>query len=215
MISVALRRWQGSACLAFGQRSRVDGSLTQATRRAAISADTFTRIGGIAGKSTDSKHSREIDVFASGWGICQSGTAHVGRGSGARKVSVQDLLFKKYVDAATNELIRGDVVSRAGEHMCSGTLAASRGLCVPTVLVERSTSLGTNAVKPPFGEDRSWPVLPVCRRCQNLPVLGWPVMANVSHWTAPWTHGPRPRTVCRQDESKRPLNRKPVAHQHQ
>lgn len=71
-----------------------------------MSVDMFIRIGDIEGESTDSKHGKEIDVLAWSWGMSQQGTTHVGGGSGAGRVSVQDLSIMKYVDASTNELIK-------------------------------------------------------------------------------------------------------------
>jgi type VI secretion system secreted protein Hcp len=67
--------------------------------------DIFLKIGDIKGGSVDAKHAGEIDVLAWSWGMSQSGTTHAGTGSGAGKVSVQDLSVTKYTDAATAPLV--------------------------------------------------------------------------------------------------------------
>src|ERR1700712_938232 len=64
----------------------------------------FLKLEGITGESKDSVHKGEIDVLAWSWGMSNAGTAHVGGGAGAGKVSVQDLTFTKDVDKGTTVL---------------------------------------------------------------------------------------------------------------
>jgi type VI secretion system secreted protein Hcp len=71
-----------------------------------MAVDMFIKIGDIEGESADSKHEKEIDVLAWSWGMSQSGTTHMGGGGGSGKVSVQDLSFTKYTDAASHALIK-------------------------------------------------------------------------------------------------------------
>ena len=71
-----------------------------------MAVDMFIKIGDIEGESTDDKHGKEIDVLAWSWGMSQSGTTHMGGGGGSGTVSVQDLSFTKYVDAATHALMK-------------------------------------------------------------------------------------------------------------
>ena len=47
-----------------------------------------------------------IDVHNWDWSISQAGTAHLGSGSGAGRVSIQDMSITKYVDSATHALMR-------------------------------------------------------------------------------------------------------------
>ena len=65
----------------------------------------FLKLDGVKGESLDKVHTKEIDVLAWSWGMSNSGTAHVGGGAGAGKVSVQDLSFSKYVDSSSPNLM--------------------------------------------------------------------------------------------------------------
>jgi len=70
-----------------------------------MAIDMFIKIGDAGGESADSKHSGEIDVLSWSWGMTQSGTGHVGGGSGSGKVSVQNLTFTKYIDKSSPKLM--------------------------------------------------------------------------------------------------------------
>ncbi|MCG5056056.1 MAG: type VI secretion system tube protein Hcp [Myxococcales bacterium] len=71
-----------------------------------MAVDMFIKIDTLEGESSDDKHKAEIDVLAWSWGMSQSGTTHMGGGSGAGKVNVQDVSFTKYVDKSTPNLLR-------------------------------------------------------------------------------------------------------------
>jgi type VI secretion system secreted protein Hcp len=71
-----------------------------------MAVDMFIKVGDIEGESADSKHEKEIDVLAWSWGMSQSGTTHMGGGGGSGKVSVQDLSFTHYCDAASHALMK-------------------------------------------------------------------------------------------------------------
>ena len=60
----------------------------------------------LSGETQDKTYGSQggIDVLAWSWGMSNSGTAHVGGGSGAGKVNVQDLSFTKYIDKASPNL---------------------------------------------------------------------------------------------------------------
>jgi type VI secretion system secreted protein Hcp len=77
-----------------------------------MAMDVFLKIDGIKGESKDSTHKDEIDVLQWSWGGSQSGSGHVGGGSGAGKVNIQDLSITKYIDSSTTTLF---------QHMCKGT----------------------------------------------------------------------------------------------
>ncbi len=70
-----------------------------------MAVDMFLKLNGVAGESKDKVHTNEIDVLAWSWGMSNSGTAHVGGGLGAGKVSVQDLTLTKYVDSSSPKLM--------------------------------------------------------------------------------------------------------------
>ncbi|MEI8289070.1 MAG: type VI secretion system tube protein Hcp [Verrucomicrobiota bacterium] len=59
----------------------------------------------IPGESQDSTYANKVDVLAWSWGMSQSGTTHLGPGSGAGKVSVQDISITKFVDKASPRLM--------------------------------------------------------------------------------------------------------------
>jgi len=72
----------------------------------------FMHLGDIKGESGDKVHKGSIDILAWSWGMSNSGTTHTGTGGGSGKVSVQDLSFTHYVDAASHALMG---------HCCDGT----------------------------------------------------------------------------------------------
>ncbi len=71
-----------------------------------MSFDMFLKIDTINGESVDKAHANEIDVLAWSWGLTQSGSTHVGGGSGSGKVNVSDLSVTKYVDSSSPTLIK-------------------------------------------------------------------------------------------------------------
>ncbi|MBK9361495.1 MAG: type VI secretion system tube protein Hcp [Rubrivivax sp.] len=88
-----------------------------------MAVDMFIKIGDIKGEAKDAKHKAEIDVLAYSWGMSNSGTTHMGGGGGSGKVSVQDLSFTKYVDAASSALM-GHCAS--GKHIPEATLVVRK-----------------------------------------------------------------------------------------
>lgn len=70
-----------------------------------MAVDMFIKIGDVKGEAQDKTHMDEIDVLAWSWGMSQSGSTHMGGGSGAGKVNVQDLSFTKYIDKASPDLM--------------------------------------------------------------------------------------------------------------
>jgi type VI secretion system secreted protein Hcp len=84
-----------------------------------MAVDIFLKLDGIKGEAMDDKHKEQIDVLAWSWGMAQSGTTHMGSGSGAGKVSVQDLSITKYVDKSSPTLA---LHSCNGKHIAKGQL---------------------------------------------------------------------------------------------
>jgi len=70
-----------------------------------MAVDMFMKIPGVEGEARDGVHKGEIDVLAWGWGMDQSGSAHVGGGMGSGKVNVHDMAFTKYIDKASPDLM--------------------------------------------------------------------------------------------------------------
>jgi type VI secretion system secreted protein Hcp len=72
-----------------------------------MAVDMFLKLSNnIKGESKDHKHKDEIDVLAWSWGVSNSGTFHMGGGGGSGKASFQDISVTKYVDNASNGLLR-------------------------------------------------------------------------------------------------------------
>ena len=73
-----------------------------------MAVDMFLKVEGADGEAKDEadpSHTGEIDLLAYTFGATNSGTAHVGGGAGAGKVSVQDLNVTKYIDKASPNLM--------------------------------------------------------------------------------------------------------------
>lgn len=88
-----------------------------------MAVDMYLKLEGIDGESQDGSHANEIDVLAWSWGASQSGTMHSGGGGGAGKVAVQDLSITKYVDSASNNLLRH---CHTGSHIPAATLTVRK-----------------------------------------------------------------------------------------
>ncbi len=74
-----------------------------------MALDMFINMGDkIKGESKDKVQGPkgDIDVLAWSWGMSQSGSTHTGGGGGAGKANFQDLSFTKYVDKASNALMK-------------------------------------------------------------------------------------------------------------
>jgi len=85
-----------------------------------MSVDIFLKLSNnIKGESQDSTYKDNIDVLAWQWGMTQSGTTHIGAGAGGGKVNVSDIAITKYVDLASNDLIKRCC---SGEHIESAEL---------------------------------------------------------------------------------------------
>lgn len=72
-----------------------------------MAVDMFMNMGDkIKGETQDAAQSKnnDIDVLAWSWGLSQSGTTHMGSGSGGGKVNVQDMSFTKYVDTSSHAI---------------------------------------------------------------------------------------------------------------
>jgi len=84
--------------------------------------DFFIKIDGIAGESTDSKHSGEIDVQSWSWKQAQGGSLS-GGGSGAGKVVVGDFEFVAATSKASPTLF---VNCASGAHIKTALFTARK-----------------------------------------------------------------------------------------
>jgi type VI secretion system secreted protein Hcp len=85
--------------------------------------DTFLKIEGIEGESSDSKHKGEIDVESWTWGESQLGTHAGGGGGGAGKVSMQDFHFAMKINKASPKLM---LACANGEHIKKAVLTCRK-----------------------------------------------------------------------------------------
>jgi len=119
-----------------------------------MAVNMFIKIGDIKGESVDAKHAGEIDVLSWSWGMSQSGTTHTGGGSGAGKVSVQDISVTKFFDVATPPVM---LACCNGQHFKEARLTVRKAgtkpleylkITMKEVLVSSVSTGGSN------GEDR-------------------------------------------------------------
>jgi len=88
-----------------------------------MAVDILLDIKGIEGESKIEGFEGKIDVLAFSWGMSQSGYGHVGGGSGAGKVNVQDLSLTKYLDKATPDIM---LKVATGKHYDEVTLSVRK-----------------------------------------------------------------------------------------
>ncbi|WP_305985410.1 type VI secretion system tube protein Hcp [Roseibium sp. MMSF_3544] len=82
-----------------------------------MAVDYFLKLEGIKGEAQDKTHKDEIDILSWSWGASQSGTTHMGSGSGSGKAHFQDLSITKYVDKSTPVLMQH---LSTGKHIPAG-----------------------------------------------------------------------------------------------
>ena len=68
--------------------------------------DSFIKIDGVPGESTDSKHKDWIEVLSFHWGVSQheTGSQSSGGARSSQRVDHQDLSFVHTIDKASPEL---------------------------------------------------------------------------------------------------------------
>jgi type VI secretion system secreted protein Hcp len=89
-----------------------------------MAVDIFLELSNnIKGESQDATHADKIDILAWSWGMSNSGTTHMATGGGGGKVNVQDISFTKYVDLASNDLIKK---CANGTHIDTGLLTVRK-----------------------------------------------------------------------------------------
>jgi type VI secretion system secreted protein Hcp len=88
-----------------------------------MAVDMYLKLASVGGESTDSGHAGEIDLLSWSFAANQTGTSHTGGGSGAGRVSIQDLTITKKVDKASPTLF---ALCCKGNHLASGTLTVRK-----------------------------------------------------------------------------------------
>lgn len=88
-----------------------------------MAVDIFLKINGVDGESQDEAHPNEIEVVSWSWGAAQHGTAALGGGMGAGKVSMHDFNFNMYMGKASTKLMDA---CATGKHIPDATLTARK-----------------------------------------------------------------------------------------
>ncbi len=88
-----------------------------------MAVDMFLKLDTIDGESTDSVHSGEIDLLSWSFAAHQTGTSNTGGGSGAGRVSIQDLSITKKVDKSSPTLFG---LCCSGAHVPKGVLTVRK-----------------------------------------------------------------------------------------
>jgi type VI secretion system secreted protein Hcp len=86
-------------------------------------ADMFLKLTNIKGEALDAKHKQEIEVLSWSFGASQTGSAHLGTGSGTGKVAIQDLSITKHVDTSSTDLLKFLIT---GKHIDEGMLTVRK-----------------------------------------------------------------------------------------
>jgi type VI secretion system secreted protein Hcp len=84
-----------------------------------MAVDSFLKLGDLKGEAPVKGFEEQIQLLSWAWGMRQGGTTHHGTGGGSGKVSVGNLTFTHYVDAATPGLI---LACCNGKHFDEATL---------------------------------------------------------------------------------------------
>ena len=67
--------------------------------------DIFLCIDGLEGETQDPRYPGCMDVLAWSWGVSNSGSTHVGGGTGAGTANFQDISVTKYVDKSSPDIM--------------------------------------------------------------------------------------------------------------
>lgn len=88
-----------------------------------MAVDFFLKIDGIKGESRDAKHAGQIEIESFSWGLSNPGSAGVGGGGAAGKVSMQDFHFVTPVSTASPQLMLG---CATGKHLKQAILTVRK-----------------------------------------------------------------------------------------
>jgi type VI secretion system secreted protein Hcp len=88
-----------------------------------MAVDSFLKLDGIPGESTDAKHKGEIDVLALSWGVSQAGSSGRGVGVSAGKAIFQDLLVVARTSKASPKLWQA---CATGQHLKTAVLVCRK-----------------------------------------------------------------------------------------
>jgi type VI secretion system secreted protein Hcp len=122
----------------------------EAIQASAGADDSFLKLDGIEGESTDARHQGEIDVLSWSWGVSNSATILAGHGGGSGKATFDSLKVAAVTSKASPILM---LATASGQHISGAVLTARKaGGAQPEFLtitmedvVVSSYHLGTDA----------------------------------------------------------------------
>ncbi|HUG60449.1 MAG TPA: type VI secretion system tube protein Hcp [Methylomirabilota bacterium] len=88
-----------------------------------MTSSIFLKLTDVKGESQVDGYDEHIDVLAWSWGCSNSGTTHIGQGSGGGASHFQDLSITKYVDSSSPTLTQ---FVASGKHIAEGELICTR-----------------------------------------------------------------------------------------
>ncbi|NCO21461.1 MAG: type VI secretion system tube protein Hcp [Rhodobacterales bacterium] len=88
-----------------------------------MAVDQFLELKGIDGEAQDDVHKNKIDVLAWSFGVSNSGSTHMGAGSGAGRANFQDISVTKYIDKSSPILMQH---AATGKHIAEGKLTCRK-----------------------------------------------------------------------------------------
>lgn len=119
-----------------------------------MAVDMFLKLDGIKGEAQDKTWKDQIDVLAWSWGVSNSGSTHMGGGSGAGRANFQDISLTKWIDKASPILWQH---STTGKHIASGQLVCRKagGTQMEYIIIDIKDILITSvSIGGSGGEDR-------------------------------------------------------------
>lgn len=122
-----------------------------------MALDMFLNLGDdIKGESKDgdAKHKGTIDILAWSWGMSNSGSTHMGSGSGAGKANFQDISVTKYIDKASCPIM---FACASGQHIEKATLTVRKAGGTPVeyfVITLTNVLVSSYSTGGSGGEDR-------------------------------------------------------------
>jgi len=88
-----------------------------------MAVDMFLELKGIDGEAQDKTHKSKIDILAWSWGASNSGTTHMGSGSGSGRASFQDIGVTKWIDKSSPILLQHVTT---GKHITEGKITCRK-----------------------------------------------------------------------------------------
>jgi type VI secretion system secreted protein Hcp len=108
-----------------------------------MAVDMFLKLDKIKGESKDKSHKDEIDILSWSWAVRQTGSTHIGMGSGTGKANFGDITITKFVDKASVTLMEHVAT---GDHINKAKLVVRKagGKALEYIVIELDDIIVTN-----------------------------------------------------------------------